>query len=132
MSAVMKIALAASVSFALIACGPRTVLQPDGGPSPFTCTVELVSMTVQVVDAAGAPVEGATVTATNLGTQKTVTAQTNASGVTTAVTEDLGQGTASLTATFGGRVSTLKNVTWTCGQCHCNPDPGVVTLTLSP
>ena len=128
----MKNAWTAPLLLCLLACGPRTVLQPDGGQGPFTCTVELVSMTVKVVDAAGAPVEGAMVTATNVVSQKTITAQTNASGTTTAVTEDLGQGTATVRATLGGKVTDQKNVTWTCGNCHCNPDPGLVTLTLSP
>ncbi len=57
---------------------------------------------------------------------------TNDQGVTTAIAEDIGEGTVVLRATHTGRVSPTQNATWVCGECHCTVEPNQVTLTLSP
>jgi hypothetical protein len=130
----MKTALIATLALlSLAACGERQVLLPDGGHERINCNPnEAVFMTVKVVDAAGTPVEGATVTATNQGLNRQATAQTNGQGVTNAIGEDIGGGTVSIRATLGTRVSEIKQVEWTCGECHCNVNPASITVTLSP
>ncbi|PTL77547.1 carboxypeptidase regulatory-like domain-containing protein [Vitiosangium sp. GDMCC 1.1324] len=87
---------------------------------------------MEVVDAAGTAVRDATVTATNVGTGHTITSITGERGVTTAVNEDIGEGTVRLTATAGSKVSAPSEVTWTCDGCHCHPEPDEVKLQLHP
>jgi hypothetical protein len=117
----------------LAGCGERSVLHPDGGHDPVNCQPgDAHTITVKVVDPNGAPIEGATVTATNQGQTRQVTAQTNGQGVTTAIDESIGPGTVTLKASLDTRVSDVKQVSWTCGECHCTPDPTSVTLTLGP
>ncbi|MFZ5470062.1 MAG: carboxypeptidase-like regulatory domain-containing protein [Myxococcota bacterium] len=128
----MKTASFSILLLALAACGPSSNHQADGGRDRLVCTTELVFITVKVLDALGNPVEGATVTGTNPSSQKTSTGTTNGSGVTTAIGEDLGQGTVHVQATMGTKVSDVKDVVFTCGECHCIGEPNAVTLTLSP
>ena len=96
------------------------------------CTESLVTLRVEVVDAQGAAVRDATVTAMNLDTGRTITSTTGDRGVTTAVNEDIGAGTVRLVATAGTKVSDSTDVTWTCDACHCTPDPSTVQLQLHP
>ncbi len=130
----MKTALVvASGTLALCACGTVNKLEPDGGRDRGACTAEFASMAVHVVDAAGAPVDGATVTARNAGLGLSQTGTTNSAGNTTAVNQDIGQGTVTVTASLGTRVSDTQQCTWTCSdQCLCAVQPVALTLTLGP
>ncbi len=96
------------------------------------CTAHLVTLRVEVVDAQGTAVSDALVTATNEATGRSITSTTGERGLTTAVNEDIGEGTVRLVATAGSKVSNTARVAWTCDACHCTPDPGAVQLQLHP
>jgi hypothetical protein len=130
------------VALALFSCGQATTLLPDGGRTRQVCTEEAVPVVVRVLQRNGEPAEGATVTATNLGSGKQLTATTRSDGVTTAITlsppdddghshEDIGPGSVLIRATQGTRVSGGQQVNGVCGECHCSLEPNVITLTLS-
>lgn len=109
----------------------------DGGvranhPQGDLCTELLVTLRVEVVDAQGNAVPNATVTATNEDTGHTITSTTDGEGITRAVNEDLGAGTVRLSAIAGPKVSSTAEVTWTCDECHCHPEPATVQLQLHP
>jgi hypothetical protein len=112
----------------LASCDGGLKVHQQGDP----CTENLVTLRVEVVDAQGATVKDATVTATNVDTGHTITSTTSERGVTTAVNEDIGEGTVRLTATAGSKVSEPAEVHWTCDECHCHPDPETVQLQLHP
>jgi hypothetical protein len=113
---------------ALSACDNRPVVD-DGGE---VCAEEMVTLRVEVVTAEGVLVKGATVTATNLTTNQSITSVTNAEGITRAVNESLAPGVTQLHATAGSKVSHPVQVGWECDECHCTPIPGAVTLQLNP
>ena len=96
------------------------------------CTANLVTLRVEVVDARGAAVPEALVTATNERTGRSITSATSERGVTHAVNEDIGEGPVRLMATAGSKASGTALVSWTCDACHCTPDPGEVRLQLNP
>jgi hypothetical protein len=49
------------------------------------------------------------------------------------LSQDVGQGTVTVTATHQTKVSELKHSTWTCSdECLCSVEPRSLTLTLSP
>ncbi|AKJ05590.1 hypothetical protein [Archangium gephyra] len=96
------------------------------------CTEKLITLRVEVVNAQGTPVEDALVTATHVVTGRTITGTTGDRGVTTAVNEDIGEGTVRLTAVAGSKVSAPAEVAWTCDECHCHPEPTTVQLQLNP
>ena len=109
----------------------------DGGlratmPKRDDCTESLVTLRVEVVDAQGQMVDGAVVTATNTGTGQSITGTTSERGVTTAVNEDIGAGRVRLAAVAGSKTTEPVEVTWTCDDCHCTPQPGSVQLQLHP
>jgi hypothetical protein len=113
----------------LAACdGGLRVITPRGDP----CTESLVTLRVEVVDAQGGAVSGAIVTATNTDTGRSITSTTGERGVTTAVNEDIGEGRVRLTALAGSKVSEPAEVSWTCDECHCHPEPSSVQLQLHP
>ena len=112
----------------LVSCDGGLRVNRQGDP----CTEKLITLRVEVVNAQGAPVEDAVVTATHVGTGRTITGTTGDRGVTTAVNEDIGEGTVRLTATAGSKVSAPAEVAWTCDECHCHPDPDTVQLQLNP
>ncbi|MFL5355219.1 carboxypeptidase-like regulatory domain-containing protein [Archangium sp.] len=112
----------------LASCDGGVRVQRQGDP----CTDSLVTLRVEVLDAQGATVKDATVTATNVDTGHTITSTTSDRGVTTAVNEDIGEGTVRLTATAGSKVSAPAEVHWTCDDCHCHPEPATVQLQLHP
>ena len=112
----------------LASCDGGLKVNQQGDP----CTENLVTLRVEVVDAQGAAVRDATVTASNVDTGRTITGTTGDRGVTTAVNEDIGQGTVRLVATAGSKVSAPAEVTWTCDECHCHPEPASVQLQLHP
>jgi hypothetical protein len=110
----------------------------DGGlrvnpPETDSCTEHLVTLRVEVVDAGGAMVDDAVVTATNADTGHSITGTTSERGVTLAVNEDIGAGRVWLTAVGGSKsTESAVQVTWTCDDCHCHPEPGTVQLRLRP
>ena len=112
----------------LSACDNRPVVDRGGG----TCSEELVTLRVEVVTAEGVRVKGATVTATNLETQESITGVTNEVGVSRAVNETLAPGRTRLYATAGSKVSSSAEVEWECDECHCQPEPATVQLQLNP
>jgi hypothetical protein len=119
-----------ALALLLVGCGSSRSL-PDGGREALTCETIVTSLVVRVVDAQGNPVDQASVTAVNTGTGKAITAHTNGNGVTNGVTQDLGEGTATVKATLNNRVSDTKQVSWVCGDCLCTVQPDEITLTLS-
>jgi hypothetical protein len=112
----------------LSACDNRPVVD-DGGE---LCPEELVTLRVEVVTAEGVHVKGATITATNLTTNQSITGMTNAEGISRAVNESLAPGVTRVSATAGSKVSPPVQVEWECDECHCTPIPGAVTLRLNP
>jgi hypothetical protein len=111
-------------------CGGKVQSLPDGGRDRANCTTEVATLAVKVVNAQAEGVGGATVTAKNVGSGKTVTATTNAQGATSAVTEELGTGTVRLSASSGALLSQTAQVEFVCGDCACTVDPKSVTLQL--
>jgi hypothetical protein len=112
----------------LLACDNRPVVDDRGDG----CAEELVTLKVEVVSADGAPVKGATVTATNAERNQSITSVTNEEGVSRAVNETLAPGITQLSATAGSKVAPPVQVEWQCDECHCSPIPGVVRLRLNP
>ena len=112
----------------LCACSPMGALLPDGGRANPGCFDAQVVLPVTVVDANNQPVTGATVTATNRGTGKSVTGTTDANGICNAVTEAIGAGDVDLKALDGARMSSAFSVQWTCGACDCIASPASATL----
>ncbi|NMO20783.1 carboxypeptidase regulatory-like domain-containing protein [Pyxidicoccus fallax] len=96
------------------------------------CQAELVSLRVEVVTAEGARVRGATVTATNLTSNVSITGVTDESGVTTAINETLAPSPVRVVASAGAKVSSAERVQWTCDSCNCVPEPGTLQLQLNP
>jgi hypothetical protein len=115
----------------LFACGQPSLTQPDGGRARANCPNETTAIVVKVVDASDAPVEGATVTATNPTRGESITATTGGDGTTRGITEEIGPGTVNLRATLGARQSELRQVNWVCGECFCTAEPASVVLKLS-
>ncbi len=112
----------------LASCDGGIRVNRQGNP----CVEDLVTLRVEVVDAQGRPVEDATVTATHVDSAVSVTGTTNERGVTTAVSEEVGAGTVRVVATSGSKVSPATQVTWTCDDCHCTPEPSTIQLQLNP
>jgi hypothetical protein len=126
---------AALAALALSACGSE-----EGQEAPTALQVQphlgcsyeerMRTLGVKVVDAAGAPVESATVRAQNFGTGQTVTATTDKNGTTDAVGGNLGSGSIQVKATHGTRQSAAKQAEFVCGECGCVMTPSSVTLSL--
>jgi hypothetical protein len=112
----------------LVSCDGGVRVNRRGAP----CVENLVTLRVEVVDARGDAVRDATVTATHVDTGHTITSTTSERGITTAVNEELGSGTVRVRATAGSKVSAPADVTWTCDECHCHPEPSAVRLQLNP
>ncbi len=112
----------------LTACDGGLRVDRQGDP----CEDTLATMRVEVVDAWGGPVQGATVTATHVETGRTLTSTTGERGLTTAVNESLGAGVVRLEATSGSKTSAPAEMTWLCDACHCTPEPASVRLQLHP
>ncbi len=113
----------------MTACDNRPVV--DQGEED-TCENEWVVLNVKVVTAEGVPVKGATVTATSLETEQSITGVTDETGISRAVNESLAPGRTHLSAIAGPKVSSSSEVEWTCDGCHCTPEPGMVELQLNP
>ena len=112
----------------LPACDNRPVV----GDERKLCSAELVTLKVEVVNAQGVHVKGATVTATNLETNQSITSVTNEEGITRAVNESIAPGSTRLSAVAGSKESPPVQVEWECDECHCTPIPGAVVLQLNP
>jgi hypothetical protein len=112
----------------LPACDNRPVV--DDGRE--LCSEELVTLKVEVVTAEGIHSKGATVTATNLETNQSITSVTNEAGITRAVNESIAPGATRLSATAGSKEAPPVQVEWECDECHCTPIPGAVVLQLNP
>ncbi len=91
-----------------------------------------MAVRVAVVSADGARVRGATVTATNVASNVSISGVTGSDGVTTAVNETLAPSPVRITATAGSKVSPASHVEWVCDTCNCVPEPSELTLELSP
>lgn len=112
----------------LTGCGQQALL-PDGGRPRNVCSGAEGKVPVRVLDGAGAPVEGADITATHLGTGTMTSGKTDASGNTGIVNSELGDGTIRVAAQQGAKRA-VADVTMTCGECLCTANPATVTLTL--
>jgi len=126
----MRLYLPVVIVFAF-ACGQRETVHPDGGRDRNVCTQQPATIIVRVLEPSGAPVEGATVTATNLGTGRQLTATTNGQGVTSAIDEEVGPGTVVIRASKENRASGASNVNFVCGVCSCSGEPNFISLTLN-
>ena len=96
------------------------------------CQAELVAVRVEVLNAEGARVRGATVTATNTASNVSITGVTDESGVTTAINESLAPSPVRVVASAGSKVSLPQRIQWTCDGCNCLPEPATVQLQLNP
>ncbi len=124
----MRTALAGLI-LSLSACNFAPTYLPDGGRARVTCDATTSKIPVTVLDAAGKPAVGATVTAVNAQTAETKTGKTDARGVFE-LSDELAPGAVSLTAALGTQSSSDQNTTWICGECGCAGSPRAITLTL--
>jgi hypothetical protein len=114
----------------LFACGTPAYL-PDGGRPRQVCESTLTVIPVHAVDAMGAPLGNATITATNQSTGAVQTGTTNGNGDTAAITDELGRGQIEITAEAGA-LKTKQGflVEIACDSCDCTAMPGFATVTL--
>ncbi|NBC42839.1 carboxypeptidase regulatory-like domain-containing protein [Corallococcus sp. AB030] len=102
---------------------------PSANRHEDTCA-EPRSLRVEVMSSDGAYIQGASVTATNLESNISITGVTDDRGVTTAINETLAPSPIRVVATAGSHVTHAERVEWTCDECHCTPVPDTVTLKL--
>ncbi|NOK14122.1 carboxypeptidase regulatory-like domain-containing protein [Corallococcus exercitus] len=102
---------------------------PSANRHEDTCA-EPLSLRVEVMSSDGAYIQGASVTATNLESNVSITGVTDDRGVTTAINETLAPSPIRVMATAGSHVTPAARVEWTCDACHCTPVPATVTLQL--
>ncbi|MGE6759169.1 carboxypeptidase-like regulatory domain-containing protein [Corallococcus interemptor] len=102
---------------------------PSANRQEDTCA-EPMSLRVEVMSSDGAYIQGASVTATNLESNVSITGITDSRGVTTAINETLAPSPIRVVATAGSHVTHAERVEWTCDACHCTPVPDTVTLKL--
>ncbi|MBE4753638.1 carboxypeptidase regulatory-like domain-containing protein [Corallococcus sp. ZKHCc1 1396] len=102
---------------------------PSANRQEDSCA-EPMSLRVQVVSSDGARIQGATVTATNLESNVSITGVTDDRGITTAINEHLAPSPIRVMATAGSHVTAAQRVEWTCDACHCTPVPAELTLEL--
>lgn len=121
--------LSAVTAASLLGCG---IPAREGIPEDsrlVVCATGAATVPVTILDAAGAPVEGAAVQAEHLTSGESQEGTTNAQGRATAVTSELGSGTVRVTARFGTATVGTADVTWTCGECNCTPTPSQLSFT---
>lgn len=132
---------APSPALLLLACGGLLLsacggTDPDPADDPGTqqqdsCPPDRLGFaTVTVLDEAGGPVSGAVVMAIHLESGLTQTGTTDANGVATSVTEELGQGRVAVKAYRGPQPTNTVQLEFVCGACGCEPQPAQVTLQL--
>ncbi|WP_216617756.1 carboxypeptidase-like regulatory domain-containing protein [Corallococcus carmarthensis] len=102
---------------------------PSANRHEDTCA-EPLSLRVEVISSDGAYIQGASVTATNMESNVSITGVTDDRGVTTAINETLAPSPIRVVATAGSHVTAAERVEWTCDACHCTPVPATVTLQL--
>ncbi|WP_244238809.1 carboxypeptidase-like regulatory domain-containing protein [Corallococcus carmarthensis] len=102
---------------------------PSANRHEDTCA-EPLSLRVEVMSSDGAYIQGASVTATNMESNVSITGVTDDRGVTTAINETLAPSPIRVVATAGSHVTAAERVEWTCDACHCTPVPATVTLQL--
>ncbi|WAS84587.1 MULTISPECIES: carboxypeptidase-like regulatory domain-containing protein [unclassified Corallococcus] len=102
---------------------------PSANRHEDTCA-EPMSLRVEVMSSDGAYIQGASVTATNLESNVSITGVTDDRGVTTAINETLAPSPIRVVATAGSHVTLAERVEWACDECHCTPVPDTVTLKL--
>jgi hypothetical protein len=125
----LRLLVLSSVLVPLAGCIESPPPPPD---AQHECSEELVLLRVTVVDADGAPVEGAVVTARNEATGKTLIGTTDARGTTLAVNEEVGVGDVQVQAERAPKSTPPTAVAWTCDECHCYPSTAELTLALNP
>ena len=114
----------------LFACGTPAYL-PDGGRPRQVCESTLTVIPVHAVDAAGVPIDQATITATNRSSGMVQTGTTNGNGDTAAITDELGRGQIEITAEAGAlKTKTGFLVDIACDSCDCTAMPGSATVVL--
>ncbi|AGC44282.1 putative lipoprotein [Myxococcus stipitatus DSM 14675] len=96
------------------------------------CAAVPNALRVVVLSAEGVRVRGATVTATNLTSNASISGVTDSDGVTTAINETLAPSPVRVVAVAGARVSPASRVDWVCDTCNCVPEPADLTLELDP
>ena len=96
------------------------------------CQAELMALRVEVLNAKGARVRGATVTAVNMTSNVSITGVTDENGVTTAINESLAPSAVQVVASAGSKVSVPQRIEWTCDTCNCTPEPGTLQFQLNP
>jgi hypothetical protein len=123
--------LLACLLLSAAACGGEPPTNALGEVPAEACdNKHLDFVTTTVVDSAGAPVAGATVVGTHLQSGLTQTGTTGASGVSKAITEDVGAGRVAVQAYRGSQPSDVVEVEFVCGDCGCTPQPQAVTVRL--
>jgi hypothetical protein len=129
---IRRMLLASTLAFSLAACGGGETPVPDAGTEQLGCTPDELEahLAIIVVDAEGEPVPNAEVTARNLGSNKTVAANTDGNGITTAVGTNLGSGSILVSAKQDTRLSDTKQAEFDCGACTCTISPPSITLTI--
>jgi hypothetical protein len=114
----------------LLSCGKAAYL-PDGGRPLRGCTSSRSVIPVKTVDVNGMPVMGALVTARNQNSGQLQTGNTNGSGDTNAITEELGAGQIEISAQANDLKSTMSFlVQIACDSCECTHIPGSATVIL--
>jgi len=114
----------------VMGCGSPAYL-PDGGRPLRGCTSSRAVIPVKTVDVNGMPVAGALVTARNQNSGEVQSGNTDGSGDTNAITEDLGSGQIEISA----QANDLKSnesflVQIACDSCQCTHIPGSATVIL--
>jgi hypothetical protein len=120
--------VALSLASVLAGCSGYDASQPDGGRGRVNCTENGVKAPVTVLDRAGAPVGGAGVVVTYLGTNEEVTLTTNGSGV--AVVTDKGPGIVRVQGQFNDLRTQTAEFTFVGGECSTSVTPRAATLQL--
>lgn len=126
-----SLALSLASAVLLPGCGSHSEPRANGGLSVCDPAQERF-VPVLVLDAQGAPAAGATVTAKNVASGKTITATSNEQGSTGAIGSSIGPGTVRISAQKDTKTSNVAEANFICGECGCSFEPESITLTLNP
>lgn len=103
---------------------------PDGGKAYLYCAHTPLTVAIRVVDKAGAPVVGATVSINNQQNGKSLTATTDARGVFDLDQDDVGPGLTEVYSSFNGFDTQRGAIQFVCGECSCAATPANLVLRL--